>query len=96
VLNNPNLDTEFLLGAKRPKNGYKPFEEKMTVHVVLHSHDDVGWLKTKADYYSGDDPDHRSNASVKKILDSVIKGLIKNEDRTFSQVEMSFFLTVVG
>ena len=63
----------------------------MTVHIVLHTHDDVGWLKTKEDYYSGNDPDHKSNASVKKILDSVISELLKDEDRTFSYVEMSFF-----
>jgi hypothetical protein len=63
----------------------------MTVHIVLHTHDDVGWLKTKDDYYSGKNPDHRSNASVKKILDSVISELLKDEDRAFSYAEMSFF-----
>ena len=38
------------LGAK-----FKPFklDEKMTVHLVHHSHDDVGWLKTIDDYFSG-------------------------------------------
>ena len=27
--------------------------EVITVHVVPHSHDDVGWLKTVQQYYDG-------------------------------------------
>ncbi|KAI3876350.1 hypothetical protein MKX03_032948, partial [Papaver bracteatum] len=28
-------------------------EGKLNVHLVLHSHDDVGWLKTIDQYYVG-------------------------------------------
>ena len=27
--------------------------EKLTVHIVPHTHDDVGWLKTVDQYYYG-------------------------------------------
>ncbi len=29
--------------------------EKMTVHLVHHTHDDVGWLKTVDEYFTGVD-----------------------------------------
>lgn len=63
----------------------------MNVHVVMHTHDDVGWLKTKDHYYSGVNTEHRNNANVKKILDSVTYELAKDENRKFSYVEMSYF-----
>jgi len=36
-------------------------EGKLTVHLVPHSHDDVGWLKTVDQYYLG------SNNSIQVI-----------------------------
>ena len=27
--------------------------EKLTIHLVPHTHDDIGWLKTIDEYYSG-------------------------------------------
>jgi hypothetical protein len=30
-------------------------DEKLTVHMVHHTHDDVGWLKTVDEYFSGTD-----------------------------------------
>ncbi|XP_017057354.2 lysosomal alpha-mannosidase [Drosophila ficusphila] len=62
----------------------------INIHLVPHSHDDVGWLKTVDQYYYG----HRNNiqhAGVQYIIDTVISELIKNSDRRFIQVETSFF-----
>ena len=39
-----------LLGLSQAQ---EPFKEKLTVHMVHHTHDDVGWLKTVDEYYSG-------------------------------------------
>ena len=36
--------------AKRESD---PKKEHLYVHLLTHTHDDVGWLKTFDDYYSG-------------------------------------------
>lgn len=42
-------------------------ESKLNVHLVPHSHDDVGWLKTVDQYYVG------SNNSIQVIFTSYIQ-----------------------
>ena len=63
----------------------------LRVHVVPHSHDDSGWLKTYLQYYWGD-AQHIQVAGVKTILDSVVDALVANPSRKFSFAEMSFFM----
>ena len=54
----------------------------MTVHIVPHSHDDVGWLKTVDEYF---------DTKVDSILTTVVDALLDDPKRKFSQVEMKFF-----
>eukprot|EP00980_Cylindrotheca_fusiformis_P014281 scaffold3791_cov137-Cylindrotheca_fusiformis.AAC.8 len=62
----------------------------LNVHVLPHTHDDVGWLKTVEQYYFGWN-ETIQKASVESILDSVVAALLENEDRTFTYVESKFF-----
>ncbi|XP_076427921.1 lysosomal alpha-mannosidase isoform X4 [Peromyscus maniculatus bairdii] len=62
----------------------------LNVHLLPHTHDDVGWLKTVDQYYYGilNDIQH---ASVQNILDSVISSLREDPTRRFIYMEMAFF-----
>ena len=62
----------------------------LTVHIVPHTHDDCGWLKTFDAYYSGTD-NWLHLASVRNILDAVVLSLAKEPSRRFTFVEQSFF-----
>ena len=67
-------------------------EDELRVHIVPHSHDDSGWLKTFLQYYWGDEQ-HIQAAGVQYILDSVVDALEQDDRRRFSYAEMSFFMT---
>ncbi|XP_022222241.2 lysosomal alpha-mannosidase [Drosophila obscura] len=62
----------------------------INVHLVPHSHDDVGWLKTVDQYYYGSNKNIQ-HAAVQYILDTVVEELLKDSKRRFIQVETSFF-----
>lgn len=76
------------------KCGYEscnPVKDGMiNVHLVPHTHDDVGWLKTVDQYYYGDKNDIQ-NAGVQYILDSVIQQLLADKNKRFIYVEVAFF-----
>lgn len=63
---------------------------KINVHLIPHTHDDVGWLKTVDQYYYGS-RNEIQNAGVQYILDTVVEELIMNKDRRFIYVETAFF-----
>ncbi|CAG9761788.1 unnamed protein product [Ceutorhynchus assimilis] len=66
------------------KDGY------INVHLIPHSHDDVGWVKTVDQFYYGTNNfDYR--ASVQTIYDNVLKAVQKNKQRRFIYVESAFF-----
>ncbi|RWS08571.1 lysosomal alpha-mannosidase-like protein [Dinothrombium tinctorium] len=64
--------------------------DHLNVHIVSHTHDDVGWLKTVDQYYYGAKTDLQ-RAGVQYILDSVIPELLANPQRRFIYVETAFF-----
>ena len=68
-----------------------PIDGRINVHIVPHTHDDVGWLKTVEEYYQGS-ANEVQIAAVKPILDTVIQSLSANPERKFIYVEMAFFM----
>ncbi|XP_065340981.1 lysosomal alpha-mannosidase [Cloeon dipterum] len=62
----------------------------LNVHIVPHSHDDVGWLKTVDQYYYGSRQGIQ-NAGVQYILDTVVSQLLHDPAKRFVQVETAFF-----
>eukprot|EP01116_Phalansterium_solitarium_P022225 TRINITY_DN7261_c0_g3_i1.p1 TRINITY_DN7261_c0_g3~~TRINITY_DN7261_c0_g3_i1.p1 ORF type:complete len:972 (-),score=316.52 TRINITY_DN7261_c0_g3_i1:78-2993(-) len=62
----------------------------LNVHIIAHTHDDVGWLKTVDEYYYGAN-ETIQNAGVQYILDTVISALQENPERRFIYVEVAFF-----
>ncbi|KAH6760034.1 Glycosyl hydrolase family 38 protein [Perilla frutescens var. frutescens] len=63
---------------------------KLNVHLVPHSHDDVGWLKTVDQYYVGSN-NTIQGACVENVLDSVVVALLRDPNRKFIFAEMAFF-----
>jgi hypothetical protein len=41
------------------------YDETLVVHLVHHSHTDIGWLKTKDEYYLGENSEVQDTASVR-------------------------------
>jgi alpha-mannosidase len=79
-----------------PRAGYT------NVHLIAHSHDDVGWLKSPSDYFTGSRvigidaggsglSVYYANGAVQFILTSVVDALSANPDRVFVVVENWFF-----
>ena len=60
--------------------GYK------NVHLIAHTHDDVGWKSTVDEFLYG-----KGTTGVQYILDTVVNELSKNPTRKFIYVEMAFF-----
>ncbi|KAK9731131.1 Glycosyl hydrolases family 38 C-terminal beta sandwich domain [Popillia japonica] len=93
------LFTLFILNSAKPIKdsescGYESCNKvdpsKINVHLVPHSHDDVGWLKTVDQYYYGA-KNYIQPAGVQHIIGSVVQALQKDSTRRFIQVETAFF-----
>lgn len=57
-------------------------EDMLNVHIVCHTHDDVGWLHTVDNYY---------HMWIREIITSAVNNLMQNENRKFIYVETAFF-----
>lgn len=63
---------------------------RLHVHVVPHTHDDLGWLKTVDEYYTGAN-NSIAHANVRSILDTVIDALWRDESKRFVYAEVGYF-----
>uniref|UniRef100_A0A0D9XHR0 Alpha-mannosidase n=1 Tax=Leersia perrieri TaxID=77586 RepID=A0A0D9XHR0_9ORYZ len=79
-----------LLGAEAYNTSVGTVAGKLNVHLVPHSHDDVGWLKTVDQYFVGSN-NSIQGACVMNTLDSVVDALAKDPARKFVFVEQAFF-----
>jgi len=52
----------------------------VNVHLIPHTHDDVGWLKTVDQYFYGKKNEIQV-AAVQHIIDSVVEELAKKPQR---------------
>ncbi|KAJ1527978.1 hypothetical protein ONE63_007908 [Megalurothrips usitatus] len=79
---------------KAPVCGYescpKPKPGVLNIHLVPHTHDDVGWLKTVDQYYYGS-KSRIQKAGVQYIIDSVVDELLHDPEKRFIYVETAFF-----
>jgi hypothetical protein len=58
--------------------------------MIHHTHNDVGWLKTVDEYFSGVH-NNIQRVQVELILDGIVEELINDQNKKFSYVEMKFF-----
>ena len=63
---------------------------KINIHLVAHTHLDVGWLKTVDQYYYGLKTEI-ARAGVQYSIDTIVRSLIENPERRFILVETAFF-----
>lgn len=61
----------------------------ITAHLIPHTHDDLGWIKTVDQYYWGAKPE-LVPVGVQYIYNTVIEELQKNPNRRFSFAETGF------
>ena len=62
----------------------------INVHLVPHSHDDAGWLKTVDQYFYGSNSGHQF-AGVQYILDNVISELLNDNSKRFIFDQQCYF-----
>ncbi|CAN0078829.1 unnamed protein product, partial [Ectocarpus sp. 4 AP-2014] len=67
----------------------KRIEGSLNVHLVCHTHDDAGWLKTVDQYFYGAN-NTIAHAGVQYILDSVVSALEEDPERKFVYAEQAF------
>ena len=86
-----NFQKRAINDCPKPYSHCKPGKDGfIDVHIIPHTHDDVGWLKTVDQYYYGAN-NGQQTASVQYVLDTVIDELLKDPARRFVYVEIAYF-----
>ncbi|TGZ60622.1 hypothetical protein CRM22_008433 [Opisthorchis felineus] len=85
LINTPNNEDQESCESCNPWKS-----DLLNVHLIAHTHDDVGWLKTVDQYYYGSN-NYIQKAGVQYILDTVVQALAADPERRFTYVEMAFF-----
>ena len=62
---------------------------QINVHLAPHTHDDVGWIATYMQYFTGEGSYGGRNVTL--ILDAVVAGLLADPKRRFALVEQAVF-----
>lgn len=70
-------------------NSWSNDKNVINVHLVPHTHDDLGWIKTVDQYYYGAKP-ALVPVGVQYIYNTVVDELEKNPERRFSFAETGF------
>ncbi|WIA23312.1 hypothetical protein OEZ85_000079 [Tetradesmus obliquus] len=65
---------------------------KLNVHIISHTHNDPGWLRSYAQYHRPFELDGRVIGGVEAILETVVSSLVDNPDRTFVYADLAFFV----
>ena len=84
--NNDHQDVSFIT-----KFSSVDSDRVLNIHIVPHTHDDVGWRKTVEQYYTGANASIDTRGNVRYIISTAISSLLENPSRTFTYVEMKFF-----
>lgn len=66
-------------------------EKTLNIHIITHTHDDVGWRKTVDQYFYGWNDTIDNRGKVKDIIGNSVEALRQHPSRTFTYVEMKFF-----
>ena len=65
--------------------------DQLNIHLVAHSHDDVGWLKTVDQYYHGSSRagwvgwEENQRAGVQYVIDTVVQELAMDQEKRYIQ-----------
>ncbi|KAM3728479.1 Lysosomal alpha-mannosidase [Dirofilaria immitis] len=70
-------------------NGWNRRKDVLNVHLICHTHDDAGWIKTIDQYYYGSRK-KKAIAGVQYILNTVMDELERDESKRFAWCETSF------
>ena len=54
---------------------------QLTVHIIPHTHDDVGWRKTYEEYFYGSNVIDNERTAVKDILNTLVDELERDPRR---------------